>query len=330
MCDSDEALAVLACLEEGPPGEASPVEEVELSEWAFEGLRSHRIHRRETALGLGVAICLHVVVPALVVLLSLLLTAPSLSGPPVVTVSLVSLAGAGTGIGGAPRASRAQGLDPAGSKGKNALPHPVQRAFPVQRKAQTMPQNVISHPAKPVERISIRKPVHSRRARIKAARAPHPGEVPSEPPGKHASAPGGALLVQSVPACGAGPGSTGGSAGGDSLLGARDGGVRGFGTGSGGLNLGQVDTPPVPIKKEQPEFPDEARQMDISGRVVLKFLVEADGKVARISVISARPAGVFNRSAMEAIGKWRFKPGLYRGKPVAVWVELPVSFRLSR
>ncbi len=70
--------------------------------------------------------------------------------------------------------------------------------------------------------------------------------------------------------------------------------------------------------------------MGISGRVVLRFLVKTDGKVAKARVIEAEPRGVFEQSAMEAIDKWRFKPGRYRGNAVATWVELPIRFRLSK
>lgn len=335
-------MAALGCFEEGLPREASPVGDLEVSGWGFDGLRSHRTHRRETALGLGVAICLHAVVPALVVLLGLLFAVPSASEPPVVMVSLVSLAGAGNGSGGAPGAL---GAGPAGSGGKHASLSPVKIAVAVQKKSLTGPQNGFAGPAKPAEHVSTRRPVPSghrgKKAALAAARsiefssrpASHRDAASSVPPDAPASAPGGASLAQSAAACGAASGSNGGPAGGNSLPGGGGegrGGVPGFGTGSGGFDLREVDTPPVPIKKVQPEFPDEARQMGISGRVVLKFLVEADGRVTRASILTARPVGVFNRSALAAIVEWRFKPGLYRGKPVAAWVELPVSFHLAR
>lgn len=311
--------------------------DLEVSGWVFEGFRSHRMRSRETALGLGVAICLHVVVPVLVVFLGLLFNVPSVSEPSVVTVSLVSLPGAGNGSGGSPGGHGAPGSGAAGSEGNQAFTNSINVAVAVQNKVLKGPQKAFVRPAKPAERVSTRRPVHSRRRRKKAAPAPpHHDTALSEPLDRPVSATGGASLEPSAPASGAGAASKGGPAGGDSLPGGGGGGtggrggVPGFGTGSGGFDLREVDTPPVPIRKVQPEFPDEARQMGISGRVVLRFLVKADGKVAKASVISARPEGVFNQSALEAIGEWRFKPGLYRGKPVAVWVELPVRFRLSR
>jgi len=60
--------------------------------------------------------------------------------------------------------------------------------------------------------------------------------------------------------------------------------------------------------------------------VVLKFLVESNGCVARPFVLEAHPEGVFEKSVLEAIGRWRFKPGSRSGNPVAAWVVLTFQF----
>ncbi len=308
--------------EEGPPGEANPIEDVEVSEWVFEGLRSRRMCRRETATGLGLAICLHVLVPALVLLSGLLFAVPPVSKPPSVTVSLVTLAGVGVGSGGFPGAPGLPGPGAAGFEGKKASPIPLGPAVGAQRKARAKPRKKVSLTAKPVKRLSRRSPVIYSRRREKVFRD---RPAPARAPASH---------TQPAPASGAVQGPKGNKVGGGSLPGGGSGGPgggSGQGTGgSGGFGLKQVDIPPIPIKKVVPEFPDVARQMGISGKVVLKFLVEANGRVAKASVIAARPQGVFNQSALEAIGEWKFKPGRYRGKAVAVWVELPVRFDLSR
>jgi len=101
-------------------------------------------------------------------------------------------------------------------------------------------------------------------------------------------------------------------------------------TGGGEFNLKQIDQPPVPIQKVDPEFPPAARRLGDAGKVVVKFLVKADGSVIRVSILEANPEGLFDQSALDAIGKWRFTPGIYHGNAVAAWVILPVHFRLSR
>lgn len=94
--------------------------------------------------------------------------------------------------------------------------------------------------------------------------------------------------------------------------------------------MGQVDAPPSPLRKVHPEFPLAARQRGISGKVVVKFLVKIDGSVAKASVVEAMPQGIFEQSVLEAINKWKFHPGRYRGNAVATWMVLPIQFRLTR
>ena len=98
----------------------------------------------------------------------------------------------------------------------------------------------------------------------------------------------------------------------------------------GEFGLKQVDQAPVPIRKVTPEFPEAARKLGASGKVLLKFLVKTDGSVTKASVVEASPAGLFDQSALNAVINWRFTPGVYHGHAVATWVMLPVYFRLSR
>jgi TonB family protein len=87
-----------------------------------------------------------------------------------------------------------------------------------------------------------------------------------------------------------------------------------------------VDTLPQVVKRVRPNYPSVARVMELSGVVVVQALVGKDGAVKDAFVITGHP--VFRDDALEAIWQWRFKPGIYRGEPVAVWVAIPVRFTL--
>ncbi len=278
---------------------------------------------------MGLAVCLHAALPALVALLGLLFAARSISEPVFVTVSLVRLEGTGTGFDGSAGGSGSPGA--AGLEGKKALPKPPGTTVAVQRNRME-PRKITAPTEKQAVQLSRRRPV-SRRPREKAVREEEPSAEHSSKPVRQPDTFSSKAVDGPASSSGVGKGLSGNGAGGGSFPGAGSeggGGVSGSGTGSGGLDLKQVDTPPVPIKRVEPEFPEAARQMGLTGKVVLRFRVEADGSVAKASVIAAQPEGVFNRSALEAIDEWKFKPGRYKGKPVAVWVELPVVFRLSR
>jgi TonB family protein len=86
------------------------------------------------------------------------------------------------------------------------------------------------------------------------------------------------------------------------------------------------DEPPVVTSRVEPTYPIYAREAGIQGEVLLHVLVGWDGRVRNIKVI--RGVVGLNDSAMEAMRKWTFKPAVSNKKPVAVWIEIPIQFRL--
>ena len=88
----------------------------------------------------------------------------------------------------------------------------------------------------------------------------------------------------------------------------------------------KVDTLPEVTKRVRPTYPSVARVMELSGVVVVQALVGKDGAVKDAFVITGHP--VFRDDALEAIWQWQFKPGIYHGERVAVWVAIPVRFTL--
>ncbi|HTM00215.1 MAG TPA: energy transducer TonB [Candidatus Omnitrophota bacterium] len=87
-----------------------------------------------------------------------------------------------------------------------------------------------------------------------------------------------------------------------------------------------VDVQPVAIEAPKPLYPEFARDAGITGRVVTQVLVKADGTVGRVRVISG--IKILADAAQEGLYRWRFRPAMAHGRPVAVWVEIPVNFTL--
>jgi protein TonB len=58
----------------------------------------------------------------------------------------------------------------------------------------------------------------------------------------------------------------------------------------------------------------------------VRFLVEEDGTVDELTVLSAEPAGVFESSVLKAVRRWKFEPAKKSGVPCATWAELPIKF----
>jgi protein TonB len=80
---------------------------------------------------------------------------------------------------------------------------------------------------------------------------------------------------------------------------------------------------------ENLKYPEEALRNNLEGRVMLRFVVSADGSVKRIEVMrSVHP--VLDEEAIRVINllpDW--KPGRQNGKPVPVWFSVPVYFQLK-
>jgi len=129
-----------------------------------------------------------------------------------------------------------------------------------------------------------------------------------------------------------GPGSGGGIGSGPGG-GVGSGGGPGFGAGSGGntgggaYKIGGGVSAPAVILKVEPEYSEEARKAKFQGTVLLSVIVDEKGNPRDLRVV--RPLGLgLDEKAIEAVMKWRFRPGLKDGRAVPVSAYVEVNFRL--
>jgi periplasmic protein TonB len=81
---------------------------------------------------------------------------------------------------------------------------------------------------------------------------------------------------------------------------------------------------------ENVKYPSQAVDVGLEGRVVVRFVVSADGSVKRISVLKGVDP-LLDQEALRVIGllpKW--KPGKNNGTPAPVWFSVPVYFKLTK
>jgi len=129
-----------------------------------------------------------------------------------------------------------------------------------------------------------------------------------------------------------GPGS-GGGIGSGSGGGVGSGRGPGFGPGEGGgvgggvFRVGGGVSAPQLVYKVEPEYSEEARKAKYQGTVVLQIVVSSDGKAENLKVVRSLGLGL-DEKAMEAVRKWKFRPGYKDGKAVAVLATIEVNFRL--
>jgi protein TonB len=81
--------------------------------------------------------------------------------------------------------------------------------------------------------------------------------------------------------------------------------------------LGQPSSDSIPIVQTEPRYPLRAQSRNIGGWVVVEFTITPTGSVIDPKVTDAKPEGTFDRAALNAIVKWKFKPKIENGRPVA-------------
>jgi TonB family protein len=94
----------------------------------------------------------------------------------------------------------------------------------------------------------------------------------------------------------------------------------------GVYRIGNGVTAPVLISKVEPKYTRTARAAKIEGIVVLSFYVDAEGVLRDLRVIQSLDPDL-DQNAINAVSKWRFRPGMRDGQPVAVAVKVEVNFR---
>jgi len=132
------------------------------------------------------------------------------------------------------------------------------------------------------------------------------------------------------PSNGTGSGGGIGSGHGGGVGSGNGGGVgpgSGGGFGDGVYRAGNGVSQPSLISKVEPEYSEEARKAKHQGVVVLQIVVDAKGNAVNPKVIRSLGLGL-DEKAVDAVLKWKFKPGYKDGKPVAVAATVEVNFRL--
>jgi protein TonB len=88
-----------------------------------------------------------------------------------------------------------------------------------------------------------------------------------------------------------------------------------------------VEEMPVLVSMPQPEYPEMARSAELEGQVLVRALVGKDGLVHDAQIAQSIP--LLDEAAKAAVMKAVFKPAIQANKPVAVWVAIPIRFKLK-
>jgi protein TonB len=94
------------------------------------------------------------------------------------------------------------------------------------------------------------------------------------------------------------------------------------------FDVSELEKRPEAVSQVAPAYPPELRKAKIEGSVMLVFVLDEGGRVEDPRVEnSTRPE--FEKPALEAIRKWRFRPGMREGTAVRTYIRVPIKFRVS-
>jgi TonB family protein len=100
---------------------------------------------------------------------------------------------------------------------------------------------------------------------------------------------------------------------------------------SSSMHRGDGEPPPVIreaklIRRVNPDYPSAARKDGLEGSVDLAVTVSTEGVVEDISVVQGTPPGMFEKSALAAVRKWKYDPRFVDGLPSQAHLKVHLDF----
>lgn len=95
-----------------------------------------------------------------------------------------------------------------------------------------------------------------------------------------------------------------------------------------GFGLGDSDA--MPLVRMPATYPVKAKMRGIEGYVTARLSIGADGSVVQVEVIDANPAGIFEREAIRAMYRYKFKPKVVDGVAVEQQATQTIDFVQSK
>lgn len=96
------------------------------------------------------------------------------------------------------------------------------------------------------------------------------------------------------------------------------------------IGTGTISTDVTPLVRIPPRYPMRAANRRIEGWVKVEFTITKTGEVTDAIVIESHPSDIFNREALAAVKRWKFKPKVVDGKAYEQRAQQTLEFKLSK
>jgi protein TonB len=100
-------------------------------------------------------------------------------------------------------------------------------------------------------------------------------------------------------------------------------------TSANAYELSQLDQIPVARYQAKPVYPFELSRAGVTGEATVGFIVDSAGNVRNAYTVKSTHVE-FGAAAVEAVNKWKFKPGQKGGVPVNTRMQAPIVFALAK
>ena len=98
-----------------------------------------------------------------------------------------------------------------------------------------------------------------------------------------------------------------------------------------GVGIASADSDVAPLVRVLPVYPARAQERGIEGYVVVEFTIAEDGTVKNATVRESQPSKIFDRAALRAIRKWKYKPKVEDGVAVErTGIRVRMPFELEK
>jgi protein TonB len=83
---------------------------------------------------------------------------------------------------------------------------------------------------------------------------------------------------------------------------------------------------PELLVSSAPIYPAMARQARVEGQVTIEAVIDTNGKLTNMTVVSGPP--LLHQAAIDSLRTWKYQPGYLNEKPVPTKTSITVNFRL--
>lgn len=95
------------------------------------------------------------------------------------------------------------------------------------------------------------------------------------------------------------------------------------------VGMGFGDSDVVPLVRMSAQYPQRAVRQKIEGYVTARLQINAEGTVDNVDIVEAKPRGVFEREAVRALYRYKFKPKMQDGNAIAQQAIQTIEFKLG-